>query len=160
QALQPFLQRQRWFASKSRKIRQVRFTDWTRLRGGTNPAFLALVSVEYADGWVESYQVPLALVGGAAAGAALRQIPSAVLARITGARKGAIVDGMIDDDACDALLQSVADGTAGATVRGSVQAVRSAAGVEMPPERRWARGPADQSNSVAFVSDRYVLKLF
>src|SRR5207244_2717936 len=32
QALGPFLQRQRWFASKSREIRQARFSDWTTIR--------------------------------------------------------------------------------------------------------------------------------
>ena len=36
QALRPFLQRQRWFASKSREIRQARFTDWAPLRKGAN----------------------------------------------------------------------------------------------------------------------------
>ena len=37
----PFLQRQRWFASKSREIRQARFTDWATARNGRRPAFLA-----------------------------------------------------------------------------------------------------------------------
>src|SRR5205823_10905581 len=64
QALCPFLQRQRWFASKSREIRQARFSDWTAIRSGANPAFLAIVSVEYTDGWAESYALPLSLVSG------------------------------------------------------------------------------------------------
>src|SRR5712692_3010417 len=98
QALRPFLHRQRWFAAKSREIRQTRFNDWTRVRGGAHPAFLTVVSVEYADGWSESYLAPLALVGGAAADAALKHAPGSVLARIAGAREGAIVDGLLDED--------------------------------------------------------------
>ena len=47
QALRPFLLRQRWFGSKSREIRQARFSDWTTLRKGPTPAFLTVVSVEY-----------------------------------------------------------------------------------------------------------------
>ena len=35
QALRPYLQRQRWFASKTRDIRMVRFTDWAPLRSGS-----------------------------------------------------------------------------------------------------------------------------
>src|SRR5262249_14230657 len=45
QALGPFLQRQRWFSSKSRTIRTARFSDWTAFRSGKTPAFLTIVSV-------------------------------------------------------------------------------------------------------------------
>jgi maltose alpha-D-glucosyltransferase/alpha-amylase len=45
-------------------------------------------------------------------------------------------------------------------VRGSVHGLRTAAMIDVPDERRWTRGAADQSNGVAFLSDRYVLKLF
>src|SRR5262245_43049203 len=92
-ALAPFLLRQRWFASKSRDIRQARISDWTTLRTGTHPAFLVVVSVEYADGWHDSYFVPLSLLSDADAARAVSDSPARVLARITGARKGVIVDG-------------------------------------------------------------------
>jgi maltose alpha-D-glucosyltransferase/alpha-amylase len=168
QALQPFLQRQRWFASKSREIRQARFTDWSALRKGANPTFLTIMSVEYADDWTESYLVPLALVSGDAADRALQQSASTVLARITGARKGAITDGIQDDDVCDRLLSLIERGDELATARGSVHGL-PVASVHAPApsstigpdgERRWVRGSADQSNSIAFVDDRYVLKVF
>src|SRR5262249_17977619 len=84
QARAPFLQRQRWFASKSRTIRDVRFSDWTMLRGGHTPAFVAVVSADYTDGWTDSYFVPLALVDGDAANQTLKSSPATVLARITG----------------------------------------------------------------------------
>ena len=80
QALRPFLQRQRWFASKARDIRQVRITDWTPLRAGLQPSFLAVVSIEYTDGWTESYVVPMALVAGDAAETLLKTTASAVVA--------------------------------------------------------------------------------
>ena len=44
----------------------------------------------------------------ATADRALKQSPGCVLARITGARKGAIVDGIEDDATCDRLLGMVA----------------------------------------------------
>src|SRR5437588_8879816 len=54
QALAPFLQRQRWFAAKSREIRQARFTDWMALEHRTRRSFLTVASVEYADATTES----------------------------------------------------------------------------------------------------------
>jgi maltose alpha-D-glucosyltransferase/alpha-amylase len=160
QALRPFLQRQRWFAAKSREIRQVRFTDWAPLRKGSAPSFVTIVSVVYTDGWYESYLVPLALIAGEAADAALKASPASVLARIAGARNGVIADGLQDDDTCERMLALVDGGGKIATVRGSVRGVRTAAAIDVPDERRWTRGPVEQSNSVAFLSDRYVLKMF
>src|SRR5262245_25082023 len=160
QALAPFLQRQRWFASKSRVIKQARFTDWTSIREGTHPAFLAVVSIEYVDGWTESYFAPLSLLSGADAERALRETPAAVLARVTGARKGVIVDGLQDDDLCSRLLRTIGQGDEFATSRGSVHGVRVAPAIDAGGAGGWTRTSADQSNSLAFFDHRYVLKLF
>jgi maltose alpha-D-glucosyltransferase/alpha-amylase len=165
QALRPFLARQRWFASKSREIKQARFSDWAPLRNGAAPAFLAIASVEYTDGRKDSYFMPLALLTGEAAETALKATPAAVLARITGARKGAIVDALYDDEACDRLLGVIEKHSEIATARGSVEGIRVLAQdrkvpLELPEPRKWVRSGGDQSNSVAFVGDRYVLKLF
>jgi maltose alpha-D-glucosyltransferase/alpha-amylase len=159
QALIPYLRRQRWFASKSRSIRDAKFSDWVMLRGGATPAFLTIVTVSYTQGEPENYVVPLALVVGDDARKATTETPGLVLARITGARKGTIVDGLTDDNVCDRLLD-LADGEsqlhgARATMRG----VRTM-DFDIAGTRRWTRAGFDQSNSVAFVNDRYVLKLF
>jgi maltose alpha-D-glucosyltransferase/alpha-amylase len=167
QALRPFIERQRWFASKSREIRQARFTDWASLETGSAPSFLAIASLEYTDGRTESYFVPLALLDGEAAVNALKTAPVSVLARVTGARKGVIVDGLQDDDTCERLLAIVERGAEIRTSLGTVEgvgAIRQAQGkgvaLDLPAPRRWVRGAADQSNSLVFVGDRYVLKLF
>jgi maltose alpha-D-glucosyltransferase/alpha-amylase len=159
QALEPFLRRQRWFASKARQIRHARFTDWTRIRDGATPAFLAMTSVAYTDGWTDTYLLPLATAAGDKAAGLLEQRPAAVLARITGARKGAIVDGLFDDDICNILLDAVGERAERPTTRGAVRGLL-AEGMEPPPERKWSRSSIDQSNSIAFVSEKYVLKLF
>ena len=168
QALRAFLLRQHWFDSTSREIRRVSFSDWTGIRSGASPAFLSIVSVEYTDGWTDSYLVPLALMAGDAAEAALKSTPGGVLARVTGARKGAIVDGLLDDDTCDRLLEMITRTKEIATTRGSVRGLlvgsrqapvdnrQLAAGP--PGERRWTRGGSDQS-SVASHDDRDVLEL-
>jgi maltose alpha-D-glucosyltransferase/alpha-amylase len=159
QALVPYIKRQRWFAAKSRTIRDARFSDWVMLRGGATPAFMALVTVNYTEGEPETYVVPLALLAGEPATRAIADTPGAVVARITGARKGAIVDGLLDDDVCGRLIEASDAETRLRSMRGTLRGVR-AAGVVLPDERKWARAAADSSNTVVFVSDRYVLKLF
>jgi maltose alpha-D-glucosyltransferase / alpha-amylase len=159
-ALIPFLKRQRWFASKSRDIRQARFTDWSTIRTGSTPAFIALVSVGYTDGWTEAYLLPLAAVSGEAADRAIKEHTSSVLARVTGARKGALVDGLIDDDTCSRLLGLIEHARELPTGVGSLRGVLTAAEFDPGAERRWVRSSTDQSNSVAFVNERYVLKMF
>jgi maltose alpha-D-glucosyltransferase/alpha-amylase len=159
QALAPFLQRQRWFASKARTIKQARFTDWSSIREGTHPAFLAVVSIEFVDGWTESYFVPLALMSGDGLARVLKEVPGTVLARVTGARKGAIVDGLQDDDLCGRVLKTIAQADEIATARGSVHGVQVAPAIDAGADA-WTRAHADQSNSLAFLDQRYVLKLF
>jgi maltose alpha-D-glucosyltransferase/alpha-amylase len=160
QALGPFLQRQRWFASKGRGIRQLGFSDWAMIRPGPNPAFLSVVAVDYEDGWSDSYLVPLSLVSGDDAERVLKDAPASVAARITGARKGAIVDGLLDDDTCDRLLAIISGAQDIATVRGHIRGSRLEPGLELPPAHSWTRGDGDQSNSLSIVNDRYVLKVF
>ncbi|HYM25200.1 MAG TPA: maltose alpha-D-glucosyltransferase [Vicinamibacterales bacterium] len=161
QALAPFLQRQRWFTSKSRDIRRAWFSDWTALRSGTTPAFLSVVSVEFGDGTFEAYLVPIALLAGEAAERAL-QSPASVLARITGARKGVIVDGLQDDEVCDRLLSVMKHGDEIATMKGSIRGLRlrQSLPAQPAPPAQWQRGSSDQSNSIAFFGDLQALKLF
>ena len=120
-ALLPFLRRQPWLVPAAREIRQARFADWSMLRGGTTPALLAFVTVEYADEGTEICLLPLALVDADRAAAVLKDAPASVLARITGARKGAIVDGLQDPDTCG-RLKAMVDGASSLDTRhGSVR---------------------------------------
>ena len=160
QALLPFLRRQRWMVPAAREIRQARFADWTMLRASATPSFLAIVAIEYVDGGSESCLLPLALIDGDAAGDALKQTPGAVLARITGARKGAIVDGLTDDGTCDRLVELVTGTREASTKHGSLRGTRTAITLPALEHTRWMRGAGDQSNTVAILGDRAVLKLF
>ena len=159
QALTAYLKRQRWFAAKARTIRDARFTDWVMLRGGATPAFITIARVTYTEGPPDSYVMPLALVTGEQAARAVADTPAAVLARITGARKGTIVDGLLDDDVCNELLNLAAGESRLQSRSGAVRGLR-AAELALPGERKWVRTGVDQSNTVAFVSERYALKLF
>jgi maltose alpha-D-glucosyltransferase / alpha-amylase len=160
QALRAFLQRQRWFAAKAKQIRQAHFSDWAAIRKGAHPAFLTIVAVEYADGVNEAYFVPLTMLAGEPADRAIKEAPATVLASITGARKGAIIDGFFDDDTCERMLSLVDQAGEFPAARGRVRGLLTAAHFERAAERKWVRGSGDQSNSIAFADERFALKLF
>jgi maltose alpha-D-glucosyltransferase/alpha-amylase len=134
-ALVPFLRRQRWMVPAAREIRQARFVDWAPLRAGDRPVFLTIVNVEDLDGSSESFVLPLALLDGDAAAAALKQTPSCVLAKVTGARKGAIVDGLSDAATRDLLCDAIESGRTLISKHGSVRGVPVPGPVHLPDAR-------------------------
>jgi maltose alpha-D-glucosyltransferase / alpha-amylase len=162
ESLLPFLQRQRWFGGKARAIRAARFVDWGLLRRGRHPIFFTIVEVSYEDGAPEQYLVPLTLVGEADADAVLATTPQLALARVTGARKGVVMDGISDEVGAQALLDALDAGATIRTRRGLVRADRTPAFGELRgegplPSRRIG---AEQSNTSIAYGDRLVLKLF
>jgi maltose alpha-D-glucosyltransferase / alpha-amylase len=162
QALVPFLQRQRWFAGKARGVRMARFVDWTTVRRGAHPAFLAVVAVDYSDGGSDRYIVPLAMISGAEADAIQQQHGSAVLARITGARKGILFDGLFDDGLCAQLLDMTEGGREiplrhGRIHTGPEPGADAARDQPATPIRRTA---PDQSNTSVIFGWHRILKVF
>jgi maltose alpha-D-glucosyltransferase/alpha-amylase len=161
ESLVPFLQRQRWFGGKARRVRGARFIDWG-VRKGQHPVFLTIAEVEYHDGGDERYFIPLAIVATADADAILSTAPQLALARVTGARKGLIIDGSGDEGAARALLAILDAQASFRTKRGLVRARQTPAFGELrgdgsPVPRRLG---AEQSNSSIAFGNRLILKLF
>jgi maltokinase len=61
-----YLQRQRWYAGRSRVLREVRVLDTAVLQEGNPALVFLLLGAFYADGSEERYQVPLAVRQGEA----------------------------------------------------------------------------------------------
>ena len=163
QTLVPFLQRQRWFGGKARTIASARFVDWAPLRKGAHPSFLTIVETDYMDGTRERYVLPLAMSSGAEAEKIDREFHGAVLARITGARKGLLYDGLFDDATCAMLLAAIEEGSVFPTRHGRVAAANLGLTLDRVP--RDAREPItrsapDQSNTSVLFDRRLIMKLF
>ena len=163
QALVPFLGRQRWFGGKARPLASARIVDWMSLRRGAHPAFLTIVEAEYRDGGRERYVLPLAMSSEREAASIERERSTAVLARITGARKGLLHDGLLDDETCQMLLAAVHDRHGLAMKYGSLQASR------LDSANGWAsaeaptpivRSAPDQSNTSVLFGKRIFMKVF
>ncbi|MBI4266475.1 MAG: putative maltokinase, partial [Acidobacteria bacterium] len=163
QALAPFLERQRWFGGKARPLAGARFLDWTPVRRGAHPAFLTIVEAEYRDGGREQYVLPLAMSSDKDAAAVESAHSGAVLARITGARKGLLYDGLLDDGTCATLLGIIEERRELSMRRGGLRGVNLAVTAERAPADALtpiARSSPDQSNSSLTFGQRLVMKLF
>jgi maltose alpha-D-glucosyltransferase/alpha-amylase len=163
QALAPFLERQRWFGGKARAIAAVRFVDWATLRRGAHPAFLTIVDVEYRDGGHEQYVLPLAMISGPDADTIEQQHGAAVVARITGARKGLLFDGLFDDGACAMLLATMEEQREIAMREGRIAATNL--GLTTGPADAETRGTvrrtgSEQSNTSVFFGWQLIMKMF
>jgi maltose alpha-D-glucosyltransferase/alpha-amylase len=162
--LLPFLQRQRWFGGKARAATSARFADWGLLRRGAQPLFLTLLDVAFEDGSHDRYFLPLAISPYADARALEERAPHAVLATVTGARKGLLYDGWLDDRFARMLLEAIERQEQIATRRGSVRAVRTgrfaALRREGDGEPRVWRPSVEQSNTSVAFGDDLILKLF
>jgi len=157
-----FLQRQRWFGGKARPVRSARFVDWGLLRRTPQPLFLTIVEVEFADGGRDRYSLPLTICSHVDAHGLQERAGHAVLANITGARKGVLFDGWLDDRFARTLLEVIEKNDQVRTRAGTVRALHTAnfadvRGSDTLAPRRMA---AEQSNTSLVFGDRLIVKLF
>jgi maltokinase len=61
QRLREFLPRQRWFGGRERQVRSLRVSDAGVIREGDPAVLSVIVDVEYAEGELERYHVPVAM---------------------------------------------------------------------------------------------------
>jgi maltose alpha-D-glucosyltransferase/alpha-amylase len=157
-----FLQHQRWFGGKARPIRAARFVDWGLLRRAPQPLFLTIVEVEFEDGGRDRYFLPLTICAHADARGLEERHGHAVLATITGARKGVLFDAWLDDRFARTLLDAFERSEQLTTKRGTVATIRTSAFASERGERELAprRLSGEQSNTSIVYGDRLILKLF
>ena len=161
--LLPFLQRQRWFGGKARKTRNARFIDWGVLRRGPQPIFLTLIEVEYDDGPRDQYFLPLTVCASADAKGVEERAPHAILATVTGARKGVLFDAWLDDRFALVLLDVLGHQEHAKTRRGAIRGSQTAvfAALRGPDDGlRVSRPEREQSNTSIIYGDRLIMKLF
>jgi maltose alpha-D-glucosyltransferase/alpha-amylase len=166
--LPAFLERNRWYAGRTRDLRSVELAEVVPLGGRkANPsAYLTLVHVEYASGEPETYVVPLTVLseGGEAF---LVDAPDSAVAWVEDRSSGhrvLLVDALAVDGFVE-LLRNAAqrnrtvEGTAGSSLSawGSARLRRCVAEADdLTPVRILG----EQSNSSIIFGNRLVLKVF
>ena len=162
EALLPaYLQRQRWFGSKSRSIVRAAVADSALF--DENRSALLWIGVEYAEGEPETWLLCLAMSSGEAAAALRESAPHQILAAAGSAmREGVLHEGMLRPSAPAALLEILAKGEELRTRNG---ALRGLPGATLPGLRGAQPLPsrvsgAEQSNTSAIFGDRLIMKIF
>ncbi|MCC5951630.1 MAG: maltose alpha-D-glucosyltransferase [Acidimicrobiia bacterium] len=168
-ALPQFLERNRWYAGRTRSLRTVEIEDVVPLaaRRGRADAFLTLLHVEYDHGEPETYVVPLTVAVGEAAEQILTDDPDAAVAWVqtrSGDRRLLLIDATADEAFATTALSAVArqrrfDSPSGAAVVGSAttelrRTVRDADDLTV------ARIGGEQSNTSRVYGNTVVFKMF
>jgi maltose alpha-D-glucosyltransferase/alpha-amylase len=158
--LPAWLQRQRWFGSKSRNIVRARIADSALF--DENQSALVWISVDYVEGESDTWLLCLAMSFGDAASALRESAQHQILATAGSAtRVGVLHEGLLRG-APEALLEILASGqelrTRGGTVVGMPSSVLPTLRGSQPLPVRVSS--AEQSNTSAIFGDRLILKLF
>jgi maltose alpha-D-glucosyltransferase/alpha-amylase len=168
-ALPAFLQTRRWFGGKAQAIKAAKITDTIPFPNGTAPGMIALIEVEYVQGMLETYALPVTFAAGQSAARVRQTAPRAVVAEIqlsakNGASTGVLYDAVEAPDWCMSLLDAIArrrqfKGTAGEVVAAPTRAFRTLRGpADGPLPSSVLR--AEQSNTSIVFGDRLILKLY
>jgi maltose alpha-D-glucosyltransferase / alpha-amylase len=155
-----YLQRQRWFGSKSRNIVRAKIADSALFN--ENRCALVWISVDYVEGEPDTWLLCLAMSFGDAAEALRESAPHQILATAgSAARAGFLHEGLLRE-APGALLEIIASGQELRTRNGSVVGLPSSGLSVLRGQQPLTAhlSSAEQSNTSAIFGDRLILKLF
>ncbi|HEX4308557.1 MAG TPA: maltose alpha-D-glucosyltransferase [Acidobacteriaceae bacterium] len=158
--LPAYLQRQRWFGSKSRNIVRAKIAD--SLLFDERRSALIWVSVDYLEGDPDTWLLCLAMSFGDAATAVRDSAPNQILATAGSAMLAGVLHEGLLGSAPTALLEILASGqqlqTRSGTLIGLPSSVLAALRGTEPLNARVSS--AEQSNTSAIFGDRLIMKLF
>ncbi|MGI5864432.1 MAG: putative maltokinase [Myxococcales bacterium] len=161
--LPAFLQAQRWFGGKARRMRSVLISKAIPLPMEAEIALVTAVHVDYTDGAAEGYLLPLAYAENERASELQRQSPTSVVARVktdTGS-EGILYDALVDEAFAAALLETIAnrrrlrsngDQLVGSRMRSAYALQETVDSIRLMRD--------EQSNTSVVFSDKFILKVF
>jgi maltose alpha-D-glucosyltransferase/alpha-amylase len=164
--LPDFLRGARWFASKSKTIKQVSLTE--EIPAGPEEREVGihtLLRVEYVQSEYELYSLPLSFATAEEADRLRLEHPHFIVAEISAADgpQGVLYDAMASPAYCSVLLENILGRRRIRGRQGETEGFRSAAHRRIlgdDPAPAPIVGRAEQSNSSVFYGDRVLLKLF
>jgi len=158
-----FLQRQRWFGSKSRQIVSAAVTDWSPF--DDDISVLAMVTVEFDKGASESYFLPLAILFDEAAQLAKEENANTIVSSVrTTNREGVLCDALICESTCQKLLSLISKGDSLPSKHGKIRGLSTRLLPDLVSDGKGdmpaRRSSAEQSNTSILFGDRLIMKCF
>ncbi|HEY2702444.1 MAG TPA: hypothetical protein VGL20_02030 [Candidatus Dormibacteraeota bacterium] len=156
-ALLAYLQRQRWFGSRGRRVAELEVDDVATLRESDPTVLLVLATVAFEDGGRERYSLPL----GVRPGPASEFFDPEKVVTETGGDAGpaAVVDALGDPESSAVLWEMIATGASLRTEAGEVSCRGDGIAPDVDPASIRPLG-REQSNSSLVRGDTELLKWF
>jgi maltose alpha-D-glucosyltransferase/alpha-amylase len=160
--LPEFIERQRWFGSKSRHIESTKVADWGVFNEGNSA--LAVAELHYDFGDADLYLLPLSISFGADAVAIQESFPAAVIVPAQSAQEeGMLHDALFSQEASRSLLSLIGDGSRLLMKRGEMSGYPSSMLPSLYQKESNLRSrlvSTEQSNSSVIYGDTLIMKLF
>jgi maltose alpha-D-glucosyltransferase/alpha-amylase len=158
--LPAFLQRQRWFGSKSRNIVRAKIADSVLFND--HHSALVWVSIDYLEGESDTWLLCLSISFGDSANSLRESAPDHILATVGSAIRGGVLHDGLLAGAAEALLGLIASGEEARTRNGNVVGLPSSllASLRGSQQLSVRVRSAEQSNTSAIFGDRLIMKLF
>ncbi len=161
-----YIQAQRWFGAKSRRIKTAAFREMVAVGEGEGRALIVFVELQYSDGGGETYILPVAHASAREAEEILEEHPRAAMARVRTAAggEGFLVDGLVLPAFGRVLMEMIARrqsarGLSGRLTAGLGDAFKTFHRPEETPYEITIL-KAEQSNTSILYGNRFILKLF
>ncbi|MFO1475296.1 MAG: maltose alpha-D-glucosyltransferase [Verrucomicrobiota bacterium] len=163
--LPDYLKSQRWLAGKGKTIKLVALLEMLRVPLPGGHAILTFAQVEYMQGDVEVYLLPLAMATGSEAKQVRRDFPRFVVAELSLPHEkegGILYDALGSSAFCKALLALVLHRRRIRGLRGGTEAIRMPVMSRIVDEASplEVAGRFDQNNFSVFYGDKLILKVF
>jgi maltose alpha-D-glucosyltransferase/alpha-amylase len=167
-ALEPYLQRQRWFAGKVRRLQSIDLADFFAIEpvSSDSPIYLVLVDVRYADGEPEKYNIPVVLLNEDKAAELLVDRPFAGILHLesSGKRVRTLCEASWETHFWKDLLSAVQQNGRFHGHHGTIVSTQTGAFSDSAAELDADISPSvhggEQSNTSALFGESLILKLF
>jgi maltokinase len=159
-SLIPYLENQRWYSGRGRRLRRVWIQLMAALSGGSPALVEVIVAAVYADGGVDRYQVPCGLWTGGEGSSFAATHPGVQIGSFDwSGRRAVIYDAVHDPALGPVFLELLAQESSFDDMRFQLQRRE----IDSPAELRANASrllSGEQTNSSLVYDDRFILKLF
>jgi len=163
--LMEYIQKNRWFRGKAKKIKDITINDTIPFRTGDLHSFLLIIETEYIEGKNEYYIVPLSITFGDEAHSIRTNRPEAVISKVfIDDREGMLYDGSYNREVRDMIMKLIVNRTKIKHQKGELVGVpghkisKKIRKTELPLQSKVLG--AEQSNTSILYDNRFFFKMY